>query len=73
MDLGAMICTPRRPACGLCPLRPDCRAYAAGLAEILPYRQEKAERPVRRGAAFGDAEGHLPRLEGGGSACGKAA
>jgi len=52
MDLGAMICTPRRPACGFCPLRPDCRACAAGLAEILPYRAEKAERPVRRGAAF---------------------
>lgn len=52
MDLGAMICTPRRPACGLCPLRPDCRACAAGLAEVLPYRQEKAERPVRRGATF---------------------
>jgi A/G-specific adenine glycosylase len=52
MDLGAMICTPRRPACGLCPLRPDCRAHATGLAEILPYRQVKAERPVRRGAAF---------------------
>jgi A/G-specific adenine glycosylase len=52
MDLGATICTPRRPACGLCPLRPDCRGYAAGLADVLPYREEKAERPVRRGAAY---------------------
>ena len=52
MDLGATICTPRRPACGLCPVRPDCRGLAAGLAEILPYRAEKAERPLRRGAAF---------------------
>jgi A/G-specific adenine glycosylase len=52
MDLGAVICTPRRPACGLCPLRPNCRAYASGLADVLPYREEKAERPVRRGAAF---------------------
>jgi A/G-specific adenine glycosylase len=52
MDLGATICTPRRPACGLCPLRPSCRAYAQGLAEVLPYREEKGERPVRRGAAF---------------------
>ena len=52
MDLGATICTPRRPACGLCPLRPDCRACAEGLAEMLPYREEKAERPVRCGAAF---------------------
>jgi A/G-specific adenine glycosylase len=52
MDLGATICTPRRPACGLCPLRLDCRGLAAGLAEVLPYREEKGERPVRRGAAF---------------------
>ena len=52
MDLGATICTPRRPACGLCPVRPDCRGYADGLAEVLPYREEKVERPVRRSATF---------------------
>ena len=52
MDLGATICTPRRPACGLCPVRADCRGYTEGLAEALPYREEKGERPVRRGAAF---------------------
>jgi A/G-specific adenine glycosylase len=52
MDLGAIICTPRRPACGLCPVRTDCRGYTEGLAEALPYRQEKGERPVRRGATF---------------------
>jgi A/G-specific adenine glycosylase len=52
MDLGATICAPRRPACGLCPLRPECGGYAEGTAEALPYRAEKSERPVRRGAAF---------------------
>jgi A/G-specific adenine glycosylase len=52
MDLGATICTPRRPACGLCPVHPECRGYAEGLAEVLPYREEKAERPVRRGAIY---------------------
>jgi len=52
MDLGATICTPRRPACGLCPLRPDCKGYAQGIAEQLPYKEEKGERPTRRGAAF---------------------
>src|SRR4029079_13499781 len=41
MDLGATICTPRRPACGLCPLRPDCRGFAEGIAEALPYRAAK--------------------------------
>jgi A/G-specific adenine glycosylase len=52
MDLGATICTPRRPACGLCPVRPRCAGYAEGLANVLPHRDEKAERPVRRGVAF---------------------
>jgi A/G-specific adenine glycosylase len=52
MDLGATLCTPRRPACGLCPVRPECRGHAEGLAEVLPHRDEKAERPVRRGATF---------------------
>jgi A/G-specific adenine glycosylase len=52
MDLGATICTPRRPACGLCPVRTECRGYAEGLAEALPYREEKGERPLRRGVAF---------------------
>ncbi len=52
MDLGATICTPRRPACGLCPVRTDCRGYAEGLADALPYRAVKGERPVRRGVAF---------------------
>ncbi len=52
MDLGATICTPRRPACGLCPVRPDCSGFAQGLAEVLPYREEKTARPVRRGTAF---------------------
>jgi A/G-specific adenine glycosylase len=52
MDLGATLCTPRRPACGLCPVRSDCRGQSEGIAEALPYREEKAERPLRRGAAF---------------------
>ena len=52
MDLGATICTPRRPACALCPLRPDCSGFAEGIAEALPYREAKRERPTRRAAAF---------------------
>jgi A/G-specific adenine glycosylase len=52
MDLGASICTPRRPACGLCPLSTDCRGLALGLADQLPYRKPKPERPTRRGTAF---------------------
>jgi A/G-specific adenine glycosylase len=52
MDLGATLCSPRRPACGLCPVVSGCQSHAQGLAEALPYREEKAERPTRRGVAF---------------------
>jgi A/G-specific adenine glycosylase len=36
MELGAMVCTPRSPACGLCPIRRSCVALAQGLQEQLP-------------------------------------
>lgn len=52
MDLGAMICTPKRPSCLVCPLQVDCAAHAHGLETELPQRAAKAERPVRVGVAF---------------------
>ena len=52
MDLGATICTPKRPRCMLCPLRGDCRALASGDPELLPLRAPKAERPKRAGVAY---------------------
>ena len=52
MDLGATICTPRRPRCVLCPWRACCAAAGAGLAEDLPVRTEQPERPLRHGIAF---------------------
>jgi A/G-specific adenine glycosylase len=52
MDLGATICTPRKPRCVLCPWRTMCAAAAAGIAEELPARLEKPERPQRYGVAF---------------------
>ncbi len=52
MDLGAAICTPKRPACSLCPLNGDCVAHARGKEERYPVRAEKAERPTRYGDAF---------------------
>jgi A/G-specific adenine glycosylase len=36
MDLGATICRPRSPACGTCPLRSDCLAFASGEPERFP-------------------------------------
>ena len=52
MDLGAGICTPRRPSCLVCPVQTDCAAAAHGIAETLPMRLERAERPQRVGYAF---------------------
>jgi A/G-specific adenine glycosylase len=52
MDLGATICTPKRPACTLCPWLGSCQGEAAGVAERLPVKPAKAERPVRRAIAF---------------------
>ena len=52
MDLGATICTPRRPSCLMCPIAASCQARALGIAETLPRRAIKAERPVRRAVAF---------------------
>jgi A/G-specific adenine glycosylase len=52
MDLGATLCSPKRPACGPCPLVSGCAGHAQGLAEILPYREAKPGRPTRRGRAF---------------------
>jgi len=52
MDLGATICTPRRPSCLMCPLKSQCVAQATGIAARLPVRSIKPDRPVRRGIAF---------------------
>jgi A/G-specific adenine glycosylase len=52
MDLGATICTPKRPACALCPWNDSCAAFARGDAETFPRRIPKREGALRRGAAF---------------------
>jgi A/G-specific adenine glycosylase len=52
MDLGATICTPRKPKCVLCPLMQQCRARALGIQEELPQRSAKPEKPTRYGMAF---------------------
>jgi len=52
MDLGATICTPRRPACGICPWSQACRARAAGVQAELPRKAPRAEKPLRRGIVW---------------------
>jgi A/G-specific adenine glycosylase len=52
MDLGAAICTPKKPVCNSCPLNAGCEAFERGIQEALPVKAEKPARPLRRGAAF---------------------
>jgi A/G-specific adenine glycosylase len=52
MDLGATICTPRNPACGLCPWREACAARAQGIAADLPRKTPRAAKPVRHGIVY---------------------
>lgn len=44
MDLGAMVCRPKNPACLLCPLRKKCQARRCGLQHELPKKVKSRER-----------------------------
>ncbi len=48
MDLGAMVCTARRPKCGECPAASICRS-ASSRAFLAPVRSAKKKEPSRRG------------------------
>ena len=52
MDLGASICTPKRPACSLCPLFEACAARLRGDQETFPRKAPKKTGELRQGAAF---------------------
>jgi A/G-specific adenine glycosylase len=52
MDLGASICTPKKPACALCPLNDGCAAFARADQETFPRKAPKRTGALRRGAAF---------------------
>ncbi|KAA2213321.1 A/G-specific adenine glycosylase [Pseudoroseomonas oryzae] len=60
-DLGATICTPRNPACALCPWQAECAGRRAGIADTLPRKAPKRARPTRMGVHFllRDAQGRL--------------
>jgi A/G-specific adenine glycosylase len=60
MDLGATICRPRAPNCGVCPLNAQCIAYASGEPERFPPPKRKAVRPARHGIAHWiERNGHI--------------
>ena len=51
MDLGATICTPRSPACGICPLSEGCKARG-NAPETYPRRAAKVPKPERHGFVY---------------------
>ncbi|WP_370576839.1 A/G-specific adenine glycosylase [Paracoccus sp. PAR01] len=52
MDLGATICTPRSPACGICPVIEFCQARRLGIAAELPRKMPKKAKPQRQGTVW---------------------
>ena len=47
MDLGATICTPKKPLCLYCPMQQHCKAHAQGLETELPFKKAKKPVPIR--------------------------
>ncbi|MEL7280077.1 MAG: A/G-specific adenine glycosylase [Pseudomonadota bacterium] len=52
MDLGATICTPKNPACGICPWQQPCVARSEGIQADLPRKTPKKPKPTRLGIAY---------------------
>jgi A/G-specific adenine glycosylase len=48
MDLGATICTPKRPSCLLCPVCDLCQAYRIGIQDRIPISPRRKALPHRR-------------------------
>ena len=52
MDIGATICTPKSPTCGICPLYAPCAARRSGTAADLPRKMPRKPKPVRYGTVY---------------------
>ncbi|MBL4767149.1 MAG: A/G-specific adenine glycosylase [Rhodobacteraceae bacterium] len=52
MDLGATICSPKSPTCGICPVIDHCVARSAGTAAQLPKKIPKKPKPTRYGIVY---------------------
>ena len=48
MELGALVCAPRRPACDRCPVAAHCAAFAAGRPAAVPRPRARRARPIER-------------------------
>jgi A/G-specific adenine glycosylase len=60
MELGALVCTPRKPRCPSCPARRQCEAFARGIEQALPRRRQKREPTVVRAVAIVLTRGRAP-------------
>lgn len=63
MDLGATICSPRKPNCDICPWHQHCRAHMDGVEVDYPKKIKKAKLPIRYGAIFVLRCGEMVLLE----------
>jgi len=45
MDLGSLICLPKKPVCKECPIRDHCLAFKNKTQEILPVKKKKNQIP----------------------------
>lgn len=51
MDLGSLVCTPKKPVCIRCPLQKYCTSFGLGIQEERPVRAEKKPIPHKLVAA----------------------
>jgi A/G-specific adenine glycosylase len=52
MDLGSVICTPRNPKCGRCPIAAYCAAFRDGDPARYPVKAARRPKPKRAGTAY---------------------
>lgn len=52
MEMGATLCTPRNPACLICPVRESCAGYQKGIANQLPNKKKKKPQRVEKRAVL---------------------
>jgi A/G-specific adenine glycosylase len=52
MELGALVCTPRQPRCGVCPIVKHCVALRQGRVHQLPGLSRRVHATPRRFVAF---------------------
>jgi len=48
MDLGATVCTKRKPACSVCPISLTCMAFQSGRVDVIPAPKPRRALPVRQ-------------------------